>query len=123
MAKTIDHSVMQFLYYELRPSSFSEKSFMQPPMTAAPIAPRGVIADEYGSVTALVTSLYNDKKRYDGRAAEYAIHAAQSGQEVHRGGGTVPFRDDVKLKPGVTYYIQPLTPNTQARLIPTDQTR
>jgi hypothetical protein len=123
MAKTLDYNVMQFLYYELRPTSSSEKSFMQPPNDAPPIAPRGAVADEYGSVTVLVTSLYNDKKRYDGRVAEYAIHGAATGQELHRGKGTVPFRDDVKLKPGVTYYIQPLTPNTQAKLVPTDQTR
>jgi hypothetical protein len=123
MARTIDHSAMQFLYYELRPSSYSEKSFLQPPMNAPPIGARGAVADEYGSVTVLVTSLYNDAKRYEARVAEYAIHAAPGGKEVHRGKGTVPFRDDVKLEPGATYHIQPLTPNTQARLLPTDQTR
>lgn len=126
MSTTLTQDQMNHLYNDINPTPHSEKAYQAPPDPSPPMAPKKTIADGTGSVTALVTCLYNRSGTAGvnyGSTAAYKIWGKDDSGNfflVHSGQGAIPYRDDVKLVAGGYYWIQPITPNTQAKLLPTN---
>jgi hypothetical protein len=124
-SKTLTHDQMNHLYYGINPRPHSEKAY-QKGDPGPPIAADETIADAGGNLTVLVTSLH-DKSEPAGvssgaKASFKILTRASDGKwmDVFEGTGAVPFRCDVTgLVDRGHYWIQPLTPNTQAKILPT----
>ena len=122
MAKTITQDEMNHLYYDINPKPHSEKAYQVPPDPAPPIAAQMTVAGTNGKLTVLVTTLYNRSGtagvKY-GTKAGYAVWTKKNLEMilVCEGEGILPYRDDITLSAG-NYWIQPLTPNTMAKLLP-----
>jgi hypothetical protein len=119
---TITQDPMNHLYYDVNPSPTSEAAY-QGSDPAPPIALRPTYADSTGSITVLQTALYNRDGalgvRY-GTSAHYIVHSPR-GTPMCEDWATIPFRATIpNLSPGRAYYIQPMTVNTQAKILPTN---
>ena len=113
---------MNRLYYGINPTPHSEIAY-QGSDASAPIARAATIADASGRITVLQTSLYNRDGalgvRY-GSVVTFAVHTPR-GTPLCQDSAAIPFRIDIpNLSAGRGYYIQPLTLNTQAKILPTN---
>lgn len=119
---TLTQDAMNHLYNDINPARHSEKAY-QAGDPSPPIATYPTYADSTGSITVLVTSLYNrdgaNGVRY-GTVAHFVVHTPR-GTPICEDSAAIPFRFDFpNLRPGNGYYIQPMTPNTQAKILPTN---
>lgn len=122
---TLTQDAMNHLYYDINPTPHSEIAY-QSGDAAPPVATRPTYADATGSITVLQTSLYNrdgaQGVRY-GSVTRFVVHSPR-GTPMCEDYGTIPFRLTIpNLTAGRGYYIQPITVNTQAKILPTNLAR
>ncbi len=112
---------MQRYYYNINPTPHSEKAYQVPPDTTPPIAVYPTYADANGCITVLDTFVYNKEGTAGvalGTLSAFAIHSPR-GTVICQDSASIRYRQNIcGLVPGRAYYIQPLTPNTQAKLLP-----
>ncbi len=120
---TLTQDQMNRLYYDVHASPESEKAY-QPGDPEPPIALRPTYADSQGRITVLQTSLYNRSGAAGvsyGTTAHFVVHSPR-GTRLCEDWGTIPFRLDIpNLTANGAYYIQPMTLNTQAKILPTSR--
>lgn len=119
---TLTQDAMNHLYYDINPTPHSEKAY-QAGDPSPPIATAPTYADATGSITVLQTSLYNRDGalgvRY-GSVTRFVVHSPR-GTPMCEDYGAIPYRLTIpNLTPGRGYYIQPMTVNTQAMILPTN---
>lgn len=105
--------------YGINPTPHSEKAY-QAGDPSPPIAVSPTYADANGCIVVLDTFLYNKETPTMPRntPGAYAVHAPR-GTGLCQDSGPMPYRQTIcNLTPGGAYYIQPLTLNTQAKLLP-----
>lgn len=117
---TLTQDGMNHLYNDINPTPHSEKAY-QAGDPAPPIALNPTYADASGSITVLQTTLFNRDGalgvRY-GTVAHFILHSPR-GTPLCEDYAAIPFRLDIpNLRPGNGYYIQPMTINTQAKILP-----
>lgn len=118
---TLTQDQMNHLYFDINPTPHAEKAWFYPEEPTPQISPYKTNADANGKITVLQTTLYNrDGFRgvYYGSYATFAIHTSRYGSEKCRFTARMPARVDVQVDRGGYYWIQPLTPNTMAKILP-----
>lgn len=114
----ISQDQMQRLY-AINPTPHAEQSYQVPPDTSPPTSAYQTIADYTGCIVVLDTFLYNRETvaMPRGTPSAYAIHSPRD-YTMCQDSGPLPYRQTIcGLITGRSYYIQPLTPNTQAKLL------
>lgn len=122
---TLTQDQMNHLYYDINPTPHAEKAY-QSGDPAPPISQRATIADSQGRITVLQTALYNRSGTAGvnyGTTAHFYVHSPR-GTVLCEDYAAIPFRLDIpNLAAGGSYYIQPMTLNTQAKILPTNLAR
>jgi hypothetical protein len=118
----VSQDTMNHLYYDINPNPHSEKAY-QSGDPSPPIAVPPTYADASGSITVLQTSLYNRSCNPGpcyGTTATFRVHSPR-GTVMCEDSGPIPFRINIpNVVPGGKYYIQPMTVNTMAKILPTN---
>jgi hypothetical protein len=113
---------MNHLYYDINPTPHSEKAY-QPSDPSPPIATSPTYSDASGSITVLDTALYNRSCSPGpcyGTVVSYRVHSPR-GTVICEDSAPIPFRhDNPNLIGNHPYYIQPMTVNTQTKILPTN---
>lgn len=119
---TITQDQMNHLYNDINPTPHSEKAY-QAGDPSPPIASSPTYADANGSITVLDTALYNRSCSPGpcyGTVVSYRVHSPR-GTVLCEDSAPIPFRQQIpNLTAGQGYYIQPMTVNTQAKILPTN---
>jgi hypothetical protein len=119
---TITQDPMNHLYNDINPTPHSEKAY-QPSDPEPPIATAPTYSDANGSITVLDTAIYNRScwpGPCYGTVVKYRVHDPR-GTVMCEDSAPIPFRHDIPNLPhNHPYYIQPMTVNTQAKILPTD---
>lgn len=119
---TLKQDPMNHLYYDINPTPHAEKAY-QPSDPAPPVSARPTYADAGGRITVLQTAIYNRSCNPGpcyGTSATFRVHSP-AGSVVCEDTGTIPFRFDMpNVVAGRGYYIQPMTLNTMAKILPTN---
>lgn len=113
---------MNHLYYDINPTPHAEKAY-QPGDPAPPISPRPTYADPSGRITVLQTVMYNRSGYaglYYGATTSFRVHTP-AGTVMCEDSAPIPFRFDIpNVNKNLGYWIQPMTVNSMAKILPTN---